>query len=122
MKITLSQLRSIIKEEVNRVAEALPKRRVMPKPTHDPAAEDFVTDFAMKKNSAADMWMDLDQKNEMYKLSLAGAKFQVITWDPQDDRAADRAEARQENWISKGFEVFASQDNIDTAEVIMVKK
>ena len=91
--------------------------------TYDPVAEDFVTDFAMKKNSAADMWMDLDRKNEMYKLSLAGAKFQVITWDPQNDRATDRAEARQVNWISKGFEVFASQDNnMDTAEVIMVKK
>ena len=87
------------------------------------AADDFVTDFAMKKNSGADMWLDSDQKNELYQLSLAGAKFQVISWDPQDSRSAERAEMRQESWLSKGYEVFAGEDNnMDTAEVILVKR
>ena len=139
MRITAAQLKKIIKEEVESLSQApkkAPARKKVPaagkdfrnygsgilgdKASNDDMgyAEEFVSEFSMEHNSAAEMWMSDEEKLALWKAANSGAKFKVISWDRDDRRESNMAKTRQAKLLAAGYEVLAEDDG----EIILVKE
>lgn len=79
------------------------------------SADDLIDDLANKKNSAIDMWLSPNKKDKLFSLYKSGKKITIWKGSP------GKIEAKFKEMESKGFTLYAYENNYGQVEAVFYK-
>lgn len=88
-----------------------------PRVSDDP--EEFIMDFDEEHGTAAEMWLGKKKTLELMNLANANKKLKGVSVEIEDSKL--NKEQIISKWESKGYKLFADDENIETLQFIFVK-